>query len=91
MVESDSYRVQSDSNMVERDLNCWSEPKFGTMLTYMKVELRGGKRISNWMYIKLTCYFYKKIVESDSYMVQNYSNMVKNDLQGWLEPKCRTN
>ena len=48
-VESDSYRVQSDSSMVKRDLNGWLEPKCGTILTCMKVELRGGKRMSNWM------------------------------------------
>ena len=54
-VESDSYRVQSDSNMVKRDLHGWLEPKCGTILTCMKVELRGGKKMSNWMYMMLTC------------------------------------
>ena len=44
IVERDSYRVQSDSNMVKRDLHGWLESKCGTILTYMKVELRGGKR-----------------------------------------------
>ena len=54
MVESDSYRVQSDSNMVKSDLNGWLEPKCETKLTCMKVELRGDKRMSNWMYMMLT-------------------------------------
>ena len=30
------------------------------------------------------------MVESDSYKVQSDSNMVKSDLQGWLEPRCGT-
>ena len=55
MVESDSYKVQIDSNMVKSDLHGWLEPKCGTKLTYMKVELRGGKRISNRIYMMLTC------------------------------------
>ena len=55
MVESDSYRVQSDSNMVKSDLHGWLEPKCGTKLTSMKVALIGGKRMSNWMYMMLTC------------------------------------
>ena len=53
--ESDSYRLQSDSNMVKSDLHGWLEPKCGTKLTCMKVELIGGKRMSNWMYVMLTC------------------------------------
>jgi len=55
MVESDFYRVQSDSNMVKSDLHGWLEPKYGTNLTCMKVALIGGKRMSNWMYMMLTC------------------------------------
>ena len=55
MVESDSYRVQSDSNMVKSDLHGWLEPKCRPKLTCMKVELRGGKRMSNLMYMMLTC------------------------------------
>ena len=55
MVASDSYRVQSDSNMVESDLHGWLEPKCGTKLTCIKVALIGGKRMSNWMYMMLTC------------------------------------
>ena len=55
MVESDSYTVQSDSNMVKSDLHGWLEPKYGTKLTCLKVELRGTKRMSNWMYMMLTC------------------------------------
>ena len=43
MVKSDSYRVQSDSNMVKSDLHGWLEPKCGTKFTCMKVELIGGK------------------------------------------------
>ena len=43
MVESYSYKVQSDSNMVKSDLHGWLEPKCGTKFTYMKVELIGGK------------------------------------------------
>ena len=42
--------VQSDYNMVKSDLHGWLEPKCSTKLTCMKVELRGGKRMSNWMY-----------------------------------------
>ena len=42
MLESDSYKVQSYSNMVKSDLHGWLEPKCGTKLTCMKVELRGG-------------------------------------------------
>ena len=45
MVESDSCKVQSDSNMVKSDLHCWLEPKCGTKFTCMKVELIGGKRM----------------------------------------------
>jgi len=37
MVASDSYRVQSDSNMVKSDLHGWLEPKCGTKLTREKV------------------------------------------------------
>ena len=55
MVESDSYRVQSDSNMVKSDLNGLLEQKCGTKLTCMKVALIGGKMMSNWMYMMLTC------------------------------------
>ena len=55
MVESDSYRVQSDSNMVKSDLHGWLEPKCETQLTCIKVELRGGKTMSNWMDMMLTC------------------------------------
>ena len=47
----DSYRVQSDSNMVKSDLHGWLEPKCGTKLTCIKVALIGGKRMSNWMYM----------------------------------------
>ena len=43
MVESGSYRVQSDSNMVKSDLHGRLEPKCGTKFTCMKVELIGGK------------------------------------------------
>ena len=54
MVESDYYRVQSDSNMVKNDfLNGWLEPKCGTKLTCMNVALRGCKRISNCTKITL--------------------------------------
>ena len=52
---SDSYKVQSDSNMVRSDLHDWLEPKCKTKLTCMKVELRGDKTMSNWMDIMLTC------------------------------------
>ena len=55
MLESDSYRVQSDSNMVESDLHGWLEPKCGTKLTWIKMALIGGKRMLNWMYMMLTC------------------------------------
>ena len=55
MVESDSYKVQSDSNMVKSDLHGWLEPKCGKKLTSMKVEWRGGKRMSIRMYMMLTC------------------------------------
>ena len=55
MVESDSYRVQSDSKMVKSDLHGWLEPKCGTKLTCMTVELRDGKRMSIRMYMMLTC------------------------------------
>ena len=55
MVESDSYRVQSDSNMVKSELQGWLEPKCETQLTCMKVELRDGITMSNWMYMMLTC------------------------------------
>ena len=47
MTASDSYRVQSDSNVVKSDLHGWLEPKCGTKLTCMKVALIGGKRMSN--------------------------------------------
>ena len=53
--ETDSYRVQSDSNMLKSDLHSWLELKCGTKLTCMKVALIGGKRMSNWMYMMLTC------------------------------------
>ena len=53
--ESDSYRVQSVSNMVKSDLYGCLEPKCGIKLTCMKVALIGGKRMSNWMYMMLTC------------------------------------
>ena len=55
MVESGSYRVQSDSNMVNSDLHGWLEPKCGTKLNCMKIELRVGKRMSNWIYMMLAC------------------------------------
>ena len=55
MVESDSFRVQSDSNMVKSDLHGWLETKCGTKLTCKKVELRGDKTMSNWIDIMLTC------------------------------------
>ena len=55
MVESDSYRVQSDSNMVKSDLHGWLEPKCGIKLACMNVALIIGKRMSNWMYMMLTC------------------------------------
>jgi len=55
MVESDSYSVQSDSNMVKNDLHGWLEPKCGTKLSCMKLKLIGGKRMSNWIYMMLTC------------------------------------
>ena len=42
MVASDSYRVQSDSNMVKSDLHGWLELKYGTKLTCMKLSLRVG-------------------------------------------------
>ena len=54
IVENDSYKVQSDSNMVKNNLHDWLEPKYGTKLTCMKVELRGGKRMSTRMYMMLT-------------------------------------
>ena len=54
-VESDSYRVQSDSNMVKSDLHGWLEPKCGIKLTCMKVALIGGKTMSNWMYMMFIC------------------------------------
>ena len=54
-VQSDSYRVQSDSNMVKSDLHGWLETKCGIKLTCMKMALIGGKRMSNWMYMMLTC------------------------------------
>ena len=52
---SDSYRLQSHFNMVKSDLHGWLEPKCGTKYTCMKVELRGGKRMSIRMYMMLTC------------------------------------
>ena len=55
MVESDSYRVENDSNMVKSDLHGKLEPKCGPKLTCMNVALRGCKRISNCMYMMLTC------------------------------------
>ena len=55
MVESDSYMVQSDSNMVKSDLHGWLEPKCGTKLTCMKVELKGSKRMLIRIYMMLTC------------------------------------
>ena len=55
MVASDSYMVQSDSNMVKSDLHGWLEQKCGTKLTCMKVALIGDKRMSNWMYMMITC------------------------------------
>ena len=55
MVESDSCKVQSDSNMVKSDLHGRLEPKCGTKLTCMKVAIIGGKRMSNWMYMMLKC------------------------------------
>ena len=54
-MESDSYRVQNDSNMVKSDLHGLLEPKCGPKLTSMNVALRGSKRISNCMYMMLTC------------------------------------
>ena len=42
MVASDSYRVQSDSNMVKSDLHGWLEPKCFPKLTRIKVVPRGG-------------------------------------------------
>ena len=42
MVASDSYRVQSDSNMVKSDLHGWFEPKCGLKLTRINVVPRGG-------------------------------------------------
>ena len=42
MVASDSYRVQSDSNMVNSDLHGWLEPKYGVKLTRINVVPRGG-------------------------------------------------
>ena len=55
MVESDSYRVQSESNMVKSELHGWLEPKCETQLTCIKVEPRGDKTMSNWMDMMLTC------------------------------------
>ena len=54
-MKSVSYRVQSDNNMVKSYLHGSLEPKCGTKLTCVKVELRVGKRISNWMYMMLKC------------------------------------
>ena len=42
MVASDCYRVQSESNMVKRDLHGWLEPNCGPKLTRIKVVQRGG-------------------------------------------------
>ena len=53
-MESESYRVQNDSIMVKIDLHKL-EPKCGPKLTCMNGALRGGKRISNCMYMRLTC------------------------------------
>ena len=66
MVASDSYRVQSDSNMLKSDLHGWLEPKCGTKLTCMKVALIGGKRMSNWMYMNVNMSIVGYMVESDS-------------------------
>ena len=55
MVESDSYTVQSDSNMVKSELHGWLEPKCETQLTCIKVEPRGDKTMSNGMDMMLTC------------------------------------
>ena len=54
-MESDSFRVQTDSNMVKSELHGWLEPKCKTKLTCMKVELRGDKTMWNWMDMMLTC------------------------------------
>ena len=40
MVASDSYRVQSDSNMVKSDLHGWLESKYGPKLICIKVVQR---------------------------------------------------
>ena len=53
-MESDSFRVQSDSNMVKSDLHSWLERKCEIQLTCIKMELRGGKMMSNWMDMMLT-------------------------------------
>ena len=42
MVASDSYWVQSDSNMVKSDLHGWLESKYGLKLTCIKVVQGGG-------------------------------------------------
>ena len=55
MVESDTYRVQNDPNMVKSDLHGLLEPKCGPKLTCMNVAPRGGIMIYNWMYMMLTC------------------------------------
>ena len=55
MMASDSYKLQNDSNMVISHLHDWLEPKCGIKLTCKKVALIGGKRMSNWMYMMLTC------------------------------------
>ena len=55
MVASDSYRVQSDSNIVKSELHRWLEPKCERQLTCSKLELRGDKTMSNKMDMMLTC------------------------------------
>ena len=76
MVTSDSYRVQTDSNMVKSDLHGWLETECGIKLTCMKVALIGGKRMSNWMYMMLTCQLYQYMGKC-SYRVQIDFYMVK--------------
>ena len=55
MVKGDSYTVQNDSNMVESDIHGCLEPNYGPKLTRIKVIPRGGQRMSNFMYMMLTC------------------------------------
>ena len=52
---SDSYKVQSESNMVRSHLHDWLELKCGPKLTCRKGVPRGGKRMSNCIYVMLTC------------------------------------